>query len=87
MSGDHKVTYDGVNLSPCCERGMTDYVFDISPVDTLGPATPAPPGRTERKVSIRGVLHYVAVAFWTVAAGLVLVGVGMVLEASLGVLS
>ena len=71
---DYKVTYDGVDLSPCCERGMTDYVFTIDP---LGPATPETRAevksarRTEqRKATKELVTAYLVMALVAAAFGL-----------------
>lgn len=72
---DYKVTYDDVDLSPCCERGMTDYVFTIDPL-----AAETDEQRTERKKSEReafpGWAHVISTAltFLIVAGVFAVVG-------------
>ena len=77
---DYKVTYDGVDLNPCCERGMTDYVYTIDP---LGAETPEM--RAERKAAespARQALNAVLMTVVLTVAGLVLMGAGIYIGAT-----
>lgn len=80
---DYKVTYDGVDLSPCCERGMTDYVFTIDPVgaDYLGPATSETRAEVKAAPAMR-TFNAVLMTVVLIVTGLVLMGAGVYIGAT-----
>lgn len=75
---DYKVTYDGADLSPCCERGMTDYVFTIDP---LGPATPETRAEVKAAPAMRA-FNAVLMTVVLIVTGLVLMGAGVYIGAT-----
>ena len=77
MSG-YKVTYDGVDLSPCCERGMTDYVFTIDP---LGAPTPEQVAEV-KAAPARRAFNAVLMTVVLIVTGLVLMGAGVYIGAT-----